>query len=63
MTDTDCNGVSLDGMQASVGWVIAGGGVHEWTRDASCPVGFQRRIVVGGEASGPVTLAVGPQAA
>ena len=61
MTDTDCNGVSLDATRAPVDWVIAGGEVPEWTRGVSCPVGFQHRIVVGGEASGLAKVMIGPQ--
>jgi hypothetical protein len=61
MTDTGCNGVSLDAMGASAGWVIAGGEVPEWTRGVSYPVGFQRRIVVGGEVNGLAKVTIGPQ--
>jgi len=61
MTDMGCNGVSLDVMGASAGWVIAGGEVLEWKRGASCPVGFQRRIAVGGEVNGPAEVMIGPR--
>jgi len=61
MTDTGCNGVSLDVVGVSAGWMIAGGEVPEWTRGASCPVGFQRRIVVGGEVNGFAKAVPGPR--
>ena len=62
MTDMDCNGVSSDAMWASAGWVIAGGGAPEkWTGVVSYPVGFQYRIVVGGEVSGLVGAMADPQ--
>ena len=53
MADMDCNEVSLDATWAAAGWVIAGREVPEkWMRGVSCPVGFQHKIVGGGEASG-----------
>jgi len=61
MTDTGCNGVSLDAVGASTGWTIAGGEVPEWTRGVSYPVSFQRRIVVGGEVSGLAKAVTGPR--
>lgn len=61
MTDTGCNGASLDATWASAGWVIAGEEIPEWTKGVSCPVGFQHRIVVGGEASGFAKVTIGPQ--
>jgi len=53
MTDTDCNEANLDAMWALAGWVIAGGEAPEkWTGGVAYQVGFQRRIVAGGEVSG-----------
>jgi len=62
MTDTDYNVVNLDAMWVLASWVAAEGGVPgKWTRGVSCPVGFQHRIVVGGEAGGLEKVMTGLQ--